>query len=250
MYELKQRAFSLYSDKSQMKQKETPLILSLETSTRVGSIAVLRGCEVLAAKNGCEQSSHSKQLLKDIEDVLRIASVNLRQINLIAAAVGPGSFTGLRIGLATAKALAKALRIPSCGVSTLAAVAGKAQRGGLIYTILPAGRNEFFAQLFEKRETSGVIKSLSEIKTLKIEELIENCDNLHDLHWIACEETISKISDFSQQKKWSYQLLPVDLASSVGEIALKTFFAGETEKYSLIPIYVRGADIGGSKNVG
>src|ERR1044072_2723689 len=107
----------------------SPLILAMETATRAGSVSLSLGPEILASVAGDASSSHSNHLIENIETILRDAIRELREVGLFSATLGPGSFTGLRIGLATAKALAMSMDKKCAGVSTLAAVAGGA--GGL-----------------------------------------------------------------------------------------------------------------------
>src|SRR5215213_11858472 len=100
-----------------------PLILSVETATLSGSVALSRGAHILAAFAGDSGVSHSNTLLHDIDKLLHQAQVELSEIDLFAVANGPGSFTGLRIGIATIKGLAATLGGPCAGVPTLHAVA-------------------------------------------------------------------------------------------------------------------------------
>src|ERR1051326_6657944 len=86
--------------------KDRPLILAIETATRAGGVALARGEEVLVSITGDAAVSHSTNLIEMIDGVLRDAGVTLAQVDLFAVAQGPGSFTGLRIGLATVKAFA------------------------------------------------------------------------------------------------------------------------------------------------
>lgn len=224
-----------------------PLILSLETSSRTGGVAVLRGSDVLAEKDSGEKSSHSEQLLSDIQEILHKSDLDLKQICLLAATVGPGSFTGLRIGLATAKALAAALKIPAAGISTLEAVAACSESDGEICAVLPAGRNEFFVQSFKKNQEKD-LKSISLIEIYTIQKLTEKAAGKNDLIWMANEEINLLISEAAKNTNSKCQILPGNLAISVGRIAYKIFLCGNLDENPLRPIYVRGADIGIHKN--
>ena len=125
-----------------------PLILAIETATRAGSLALSRGAESLSCAEGNAAESHSISLLEAVEDILQQVGVKLNDIDLFAAASGPGSFTGLRIGLATTKAFAVCTGRKCVGVSTLAAIAHAAGESEHTIALLPAGRGELFAQLF------------------------------------------------------------------------------------------------------
>ena len=128
--------------------KDNPVILSVETATRLGSVCLSRRNEVVVSVAGENVGSHSNTLLRQIQEVLARAQVSLGEVDLFAAASGPGSFTGLRIGLATIKGLAATLNRPCIGVPTLQAVALSGGISASSVAILPAGRGEVFAQRF------------------------------------------------------------------------------------------------------
>src|SRR6266849_6010946 len=119
-----------------MPEKQEPLILAIETSTRAGSVSLARGLEVLSAVLGDGTSSHSTDLIDNVERVLREGSARLIDIDLFAVTAGPGSFTGLRIGLATVKAFAVCVQKPCLPVSTLAAIAHAAGESERTVSIL------------------------------------------------------------------------------------------------------------------
>src|SRR6185503_14470067 len=96
-----------------------PLILSVETATLAGSIALSRGSQVLATRVGKPEVSHSNTLLSEIDEILSGQDLSVQNIDLFAVASGPGSFTGLRIGIATVKALATTLDRFCIGIPTL-----------------------------------------------------------------------------------------------------------------------------------
>ncbi len=131
-----------------MSTSQKPLILAIDTATRSGSVALALGSEILSSAEGNASESHSISLLEAIENILQQIGVKLSDIDLFAAASGPGSFTGLRIGLATTKAFAVCAGKKCRGISTLAAIAHAAGESEHTIALLPAGRGELFAQLF------------------------------------------------------------------------------------------------------
>lgn len=158
-----------------------PVILAIETGTRAGSVAIARGENILAARSGDASSSHSQDLIENIDAVLNEAGVELSAIDLLAAAIGPGSFTGLRIGLATAKSLAVSLDRRCVGVSTLAAVSHAAGVGESIVALLPAGRGEVFAQMFAVRDDD--VEPLDEPAHISPKALVAKYGNYPQLTW-------------------------------------------------------------------
>ncbi|HUP89606.1 MAG TPA: tRNA (adenosine(37)-N6)-threonylcarbamoyltransferase complex dimerization subunit type 1 TsaB [Longimicrobiales bacterium] len=135
------------------------LTLAIETSTPIGSVAVGRGGTVLAEIVLGEKSKHSELLLPAIEFALRTAGAEKTEVRAIVVGGGPGSFTGLRISAATAKALARSLEAPLyaySGLCALAAGVGNAERA--VCALFDARRGEVYAACyrfpgFERVET-------------------------------------------------------------------------------------------------
>jgi len=112
------------------------LILAFDTATDVATSALVGDGEVLG-----ERMSRAVTLLEDVDALLRQAGTHTRDVEALAVGIGPGSFTGVRIGLSTARGLALALDIPVAGVSTLAALAAGAP--GAV-PVIDARRREVF----------------------------------------------------------------------------------------------------------
>ena len=115
------------------------LTLAFDTATDVATVALLRGGEVLG-----ERRSRAVSVLADADELLRSAGIDPADVGLLAVGVGPGSFTGVRIGLAAARGLGLALDLPVAGVSTLEALAAGAP--GAV-PVIDARRREVFALL-------------------------------------------------------------------------------------------------------
>ena len=112
------------------------LILAFDTATDVATSALVADGEVLG-----ERMSRAVTLLEDVDALLRQSGTHTRELQALAVGIGPGSFTGVRIGLSTARALALALEVPVAGVSTLDALEAGAP-GGL--PVIDARRREVF----------------------------------------------------------------------------------------------------------
>ncbi len=125
------------------------LALGIETATPIASAAVVDGDGILAERTLRANGSHARTLLQLADDVLAAAAVPLGSLDLLAVSIGPGSFTGLRIGLSVAKGLALARGLTVVGVPTLAAYARAAgRRSGLICPVLDARKGEVYAAAF------------------------------------------------------------------------------------------------------
>ncbi len=128
-------------------------ILAVDTSTPSGSVALLVDQALRGEINLDSRLTHSSRLLRSIDDLLRAAGLDIREVDAFAATIGPGSFTGIRIGLSAVKALSFASGKPVAPVSTLSALAYKAGSREIRLTcpILDAKKGEIYAALFEFR---------------------------------------------------------------------------------------------------
>lgn len=131
-----------------------PVLLSLETSTDVCSVAIHRGNTLLATAEVHMGQAHASKLAPLIEQVARMADVDMAAIQAVAVAAGPGSYTGLRIGTSTAKGLCYALGIPLISVGTLDVMAEAMHRlvldDSLICPMIDARRMEVYCALYDK----------------------------------------------------------------------------------------------------
>jgi tRNA threonylcarbamoyladenosine biosynthesis protein TsaB len=242
-----------------------PIILSLETAMPGGSVYLGRGSTQLAARIGDPKISHSNSLLKDINESLDESGLTLQEVDLFACAVGPGSFTGLRIGIATLKALSATLDRPSAGIPTLKAVAHAAGPSKATVALLPAGRGELFAQMF----TVSPDQTVTEIDSpahLSPQKLIEKYETFRRVIWAGpgahqqrdfLEQYATKIGiaftadtpdlagDPSQavSDNWGLAVKELNLAGHVAALALQLFERGEVQSaQSIQAIYVRPSD--------
>ncbi|MGH9370393.1 MAG: tRNA (adenosine(37)-N6)-threonylcarbamoyltransferase complex dimerization subunit type 1 TsaB [Vicinamibacterales bacterium] len=128
------------------------LILSLDTTSRAGSVAVVRDDVVIAEVTGDPAITHGQRLPGELRRALETAAVTLDQIDLLAVAAGPGSFTGLRVGIASMQGLACSRGLKVVPVSTLEALARDAARqrqdDALVAPWIDAQRGEVFATLY------------------------------------------------------------------------------------------------------
>jgi tRNA threonylcarbamoyladenosine biosynthesis protein TsaB len=137
------------------------IVLAVDTTTPSGSVALLMDGELAAELNIESPSTHSARLLRSIDFLLATQGLDIRAVEAYAVAAGPGSFTGIRIGLSAVKSLAFASGKPVAAVSTLEALAAKVGSPPirLACPILDAKRGEVYAALFEvrARRTAEVI---------------------------------------------------------------------------------------------
>lgn len=143
------------------------LILALETATIPGSVALARDGEVIGEIELPRDRYISEALLPAVDDLLGHAGVGLKDLDILALAIGPGSFTGLRVGLATMKGLAIVLGVPIAPVSSLGAVAAAVswRGGGVVRAVIDAGRGDVFGGVF--RAEAGRVETIEEEKRIR-----------------------------------------------------------------------------------
>ena len=145
-------------------------ILAFESSAKAASTALLSDGLLLAEYTQNSGQTHSRTLMQMAKDMLTSCDLTPQDIGAVAVAAGPGSFTGLRIGVSAAKGLAWAKELPCCGVSTLAAMARTAADfQGLIIGAMDARRQQIYHALF--RGESGRVTRVTEDCAISLEEL-------------------------------------------------------------------------------
>ena len=161
------------------------LILSIESTAKAASAALCRDGELLSQSFQRSGLTHSRTLLPMIEDMLKNTETDKAAVDAVAVACGPGSFTGVRIGVSTAKGLCWGLDKPAVGVSTLEAMAWLALCAGeepVICPAMDARRSQVYNALFEIR--NGVPVRLCPDRALSAYELAEELKAIHRRVWI------------------------------------------------------------------
>ena len=153
------------------------LILAFETSAKAGSVALMQDGVLLGQSYQNTGLTHSQTLLSMAESMLSQAGKTAQEVEAVAVAAGPGSFTGVRIGVAAAKGLAWGREIPCYGVSTLEAMAESlAVHTGYVLPVMDARRSQVYTALF--RADNGKLSPVMEDCAISLEELGETIKNL------------------------------------------------------------------------
>ena len=140
-----------------MPKFQTPMILCLETATTVCSVALNESCCTIALRESEKQNAHSEKITNFIREVMETAGIGYSQLDAVAVSQGPGSYTGLRIGVSTAKGICYAADLPLMAIDTLEAMAYgmKAKLGSqladndLLIPMIDARRMEVYASVFD-----------------------------------------------------------------------------------------------------
>jgi tRNA threonylcarbamoyladenosine biosynthesis protein TsaB len=213
------------------------IILSLETSTPICSIALHHDGVLLGQKSLDVPGAHSEKLIGMVECLLDECTLGIEQINAVAVSEGPGSYTGLRIGVSVAKGLAFARDIELIGVSTLKAMAfgAKSQidNKGLIVAMLDARRLEVYREVFDQ--------DLNSIRKLDSEIIDEGSflDLLQNGPVYFVGDAVSKVSELIKHENAVFSNLKIS-ASYIGELANEKFEKGEFANLAyFVPNYLK-----------
>ncbi len=155
-------------------------ILGFESSAKSASVAVCDENGLVAQYYQNSGLTHSRTLLPMAEDMLKNLALTLSDIDLIAVAQGPGSFTGVRIGVSAVKGLAWAAEVPVCGVSSLLAMAYNgvaAAEESIICCVMDAKRGQFYNALFTMKD--GIPVRFCEDRAISAAKLVEDIENLN-----------------------------------------------------------------------
>ena len=218
------------------------LILALDSTAVSASVAVCRDDTPIAAfhlKNG---NTHSETLLPMVRDALAVAALSLDDIDPFAVSAGPGSFTGVRIGVATVKGLAFGKNKPVVGVSTLASLAENLvpqTEGTILSPVMNARRGQVYNALF--RAENGEIVRVTPDRALSVAELENELAAIGAPFCLAGDGIEEVRKGFSRLAPLPVSPLLFDQnAVSVAKVAKKCFAAGDyTTPEALKPFYLR-----------
>ena len=182
--------------------KENPIILHIETATEICSVALSKGTELMALKEESKGFSHAEKMIPFIDQLLREAHILPSDLDAIAVSIGPGSYTGLRIGASTAKGLCYALNIPAISVSTLMSIAEGVKQDKnfndkdfIIAPMIDARRMEVYTALYNQNQ-----KLLNDIHAEIIDE--SSFKDILELHNVVfCGNGMPKCKESLSQNK-------------------------------------------------
>ena len=220
------------------------LILALESSAKAASVALCRDGVLIAQSQQCSGLTHSCTLLPMAEQMLKNTDTKLADVDAIAVARGPGSFTGVRIGVSTAKGFAWGAQKPAIGVSTLEAMAYHglaAGEGALVCAAMDARRSQIYNALFEIR--GGKPVRLCEDRAISLAELGEELGKMQKSAFLVgdgAELCYTTLLERLPQLTLLPEHLRQQRASGVALAAWEKIGRGESgDAASLVPNYLR-----------
>lgn len=211
------------------------MILGIDASAISAGCALAEGGKIIAESFLNTRHTHSETLLPMISSMLKSAGVELRDVEKIAVSAGPGSFTGLRIGISTAKGLADAAHKPCVSVSTLEAIAYNfIGVDGIVCACMDARCKQVYNALFKSE--NGVITRLCDDRAISAADLSEELSRL-DGKVILAGDGAELMHEFTEEK---YALAPSMLRFQRGSgVCFAAMNAPEIAPAALMPTYLR-----------
>ncbi len=217
-------------------------ILGIDTSSLAASVAVIEDDKLICEYTINTKKTHSQKLMPMIENMLKISDIDINDIDLIAVCEGPGSFTGLRIGMSTAKAISHIKKQPIITVNSVELLAGNMNLcEKKIYSILDAQRTQVYTGKYEY-----VNGDLVEVEGVDVKEIDDLLTELKDSsnEWIMVGEAVYKYKD--KIKEIENITIPaqshnINRASSLCVIAMDKYKNNVDvhDCYSVVPLYIR-----------
>jgi len=206
----------------------------IDTATIVATAAIMDEDKLVAESIVNYKKKHSEKLLPTIDHMLGDSGLTLREMDAFGVVAGPGSFTGLRIGMATAKGFAQALDKPMVTVSTLESLAANvACADGVICPMLDAQRSQVYTGVY--RWAGDDLQAIQTETVLTIEELAKILNTLGDGPKYILGDALPKyyesLARMAGGTRRVAPYLAMDRASSAAQIAIKKLLVGQTVTY-------------------
>ena len=231
-----------------MPNVDKPKVLAFDTASRRGSIALLEGIELQAELKLNHLQNHSSNLIRSIDFLLEGLGWTLQNLDLVAVGTGPGSFTGIRIGIATGLGLAQALTVPFVGISGMEALASQTSvKDGCVGVLLNAQRSQVYYAEYKKR--GGKVSAIRKPSLMLLSDL-QNEIRDRRMYIIGetnlCAEKGSRISKSGWPRPIETNLY---LSADIGRRSLCVKRRWKSGEYiQCEPLYIRPPDVLKKKN--
>lgn len=214
------------------------LTLAFESSAKAASVALVRDGKLISQYSQCSGLTHSRTLLPMAEDMLKNAELSLDKVDLFAVAQGPGSFTGIRIGVSTVKGLSWAEEKPCVGVSTLEAMAWHGlSAGGYVCPVMDARRSQVYNALFKIEDGKPV--RLCPDRAIALPLLGEELEKLPSPVFLVGDGA-ELTAAFLKEQGLPYVLAPENLRwQSAWGVAMAAMDKEPGDAHQLLPVYLR-----------
>lgn len=216
-------------------------ILAIDASGVAGSVAYLKDGKLVGEYYICDKLTHSETIMPMMEHLKELIGLELETIDVVAVTSGPGSFTGLRIGGATAKAIAMALDVPVIGIPTLDVLAHNITHTPyVICPIMDARRQQVYTATYQWQQ--GKLVQLSDHEGIMIGELLERIKG-HEVVFVGDGIPVFKeqiVEAMGERAHFAPSYMMMQRAGVLAELAVEKFEQGEVvHADDFAPIYLR-----------
>ena len=223
-------------------------ILSIDTSSNVCCVAALEDTDIIIEKHLSDNRTHSQKLMPMVDELLKSCNLSLQNFDLFACCTGPGSFTGVRIGVATVKAFYDVTNIPICSVSSLESLAYNtldsnfSNKSNFVCSIIDAKNDNVYYGLFERKD--NIFEQIEELNAKNIDIMIEDFKKYHNIPILFVGDGAEKhqytLTKYFKKSTFVEDKYNIQTASSLGKAAFFKYQQGDYgDSNSIIPLYLR-----------
>ncbi len=214
------------------------MMLSFEASARSASVALSEDGKLIGMVQQCSGLTHSRTLLPMAEDLLKNCEYDMKRLDCFSVSCGPGSFTGIRIGVSTVKGLAWAANKPCIGVSTLAAMAWNGvAAGGLICAVMDARRNEVYNALFMIQDGKPI--RLCPDRAISLKDLSSELKEMEHIPFLLGDGA-ELTSQYLLNNNLPFRIAPENLRwQNAWGVAMEARDKKPGSSQDLLPVYLR-----------
>ena len=210
-------------------------ILAVDTSSTICSVAILENDKLIDKNELNNGKTHSENLMPLLDELLKKNNIDIKEIQLIAVCVGPGSFTGIRIGVASIKPIAQVLNIKVASVTSLETLARSVQNSETIVSLIDARNNQVYCGIFDNEYNKK-----EEYLADDINVIIENIKKYNNITFVGNGAVLHRKILENQMKNIKFSSNNVQTAENTGKIGYKKYLENDLcDADTIKPIYLR-----------
>lgn len=216
-------------------------ILAIDTSSKICSVCISENDNIIIEKHTNDEKTHSVNLMPLLDELFKSSNLTLDDINLIACSQGPGSFTGIRIGISTAKAFSDAKNIAVTGITSLESLAYNIEDTGIIVSLIDAKNDNVYYSMFTNN--GNTYKQIGEYLSCSIDEIINKLAVYDDKIIFVGDGAIlhrEKIQQYVKNAVFASDDLNIQTSTSIAKSAYQKYLNNNYgDSNALSPIYLK-----------
>ena len=210
-------------------------ILAIDTSSSICSVAILEDDKLIDKNELDNGRTHSENLMPLMEELLKRNKLNIKEINLLACCVGPGSFTGIRIGVSSIKAISEVLNINVASITALENLARNVENEETIVSLIDARNNQVYCGIFD-----GNYNKKEDYIADDISAIIKKLNKYNNIIFVGNGAILHQELLKENLKNLKFSELNIQTAENVGKLAYKKYFENDLcTADTIIPLYLR-----------